>query len=499
MKGKRFLALLVSVMLCVSLLAGCGKGNGEEGSGSAEPSGSTEESGGSEESFGEAESGGVVSADPLEMITEGYYSFTYPVDGMDDMCAFFHFYEEQPVIGAVFYAGFAWNQITYVGTYTVEEKEISYKCAANREDQISEPPVYREGTAPYTVTFYDFEGNELGACGYDGEILYNDTAISGTGVGDCMMYHDADPASRYISVYESEVGVPYLDFVAEDPTSTLTLYHNSRYLDLVDMLAEGSWAMEESGDGYTYTLTPDSDSDTGAVVMVAADGMTCVYTPEGGEGIPMTNTAAAGPKASLEMTGKAPIPGQEVEADLIGMLYDDGTVTLKASAFGSELDIDAGTWSMGADGYTITFQFEIAGELVSALGESGVVLRYVGTSPIFAEMDTELSIGFASEEPAAVMQLTGEIPVTEEVNGVVAGNLYDDGTVKLSVSAFDQSMDLDSGTYEVAEDGYTITFHFDNAGDITSSVGEAGAAIQYIQTGSLLGDIDTELVISVAG
>ena len=26
-----------------------------------------------------------VSTDPLEMITEGYYSFTYSVEGMDDM------------------------------------------------------------------------------------------------------------------------------------------------------------------------------------------------------------------------------------------------------------------------------------------------------------------------------------------------------------------------------------------------------------------------------
>lgn len=211
----------------------------------------------------------------------------------------------------------------------------------------------------------------------------------------------------------------------------------------------------------------------------------------------MTNSANSGPKVTMEMIGATAIPGQEAEADLIGKLYDDGTVTLKASAFGSEMDVDAGTWSMGEDGYTITFWFDNAGELVSGLGEAGAVLQYVGASEILSDIDTELVIAYASQELTATMQMTGEIPVTEEAMGAVTGNLYDDGTVDLSISAFDQTMELDAGTYEMAEDGFTIVFHFDNAGDITSSVGESGAAIQYVQAGSPLGDIDTELVISL--
>lgn len=286
MNRKRILAVLTSTVLCLSVLAGCGNGDAEGANGTNDSETISENLDvSSEEPESESASEPEVSAstDPLEMITEGYYSYTYPVDGMDDMCAFFHFYEEQPVLGSVFYASFAWNQITYVGTYTVEEKESAYKCIANRDDQTAEPTVYTEGTAPYTVTFYDFAGNELGACGFDGEILYNDTAIGGTGVTECMMYHDADPASEYMATYEGEVGVAYLDFVAEDPTSTLTLYHNGRYMDLVNMLVEGTWSMAEGADGYEYTLTPDSDSDTGAVVAVATDEQTCVYTPGDGE------------------------------------------------------------------------------------------------------------------------------------------------------------------------------------------------------------------------
>lgn len=396
MKAKKMMAFLASACLCASMLAGCGS---EPASGSSEASESTQESSVEESASEEvAESSEETpqetgSTDPLEMMHEGYYSWTYPVEGMDDMCAFFHFYEERPVLGAVFYAGFAWNQITYAGTYTVEEKECPYSVCFTREDQMADPAVYTEGTAPYTVTFFDFQGNELGKCGYDGEFLYNDSAVDGTGGGPARYAHDTDAASKSMPTYEAELGIAYLDFVAEDvATSTLTLYHNGRYMDMVDMMVEGTWSMAEAAEGHEYTLTPDSDSDTGAVVAVAADGATAVYTPDGGEGINMVSTGSTGPKAAMEMKGTTPIPGQDVEAEVVGKLYDDGNVTVAASAFGSEFDLDEGTWTMGEDGYTITFQFKNAGELVSTLGEAGAALQYKVTSEVMGEVDTELVI-----------------------------------------------------------------------------------------------------------
>ncbi len=78
------------------------------------------------------------------------------------------------------------------------------------------------------------------------------------------------------------------------------------------------------------------------------------------------------------------------------------------------------------------------------------------------------------------------------------GELYDDGTVKLVVSAFGTDIDLDAGTYEMGSDGYTVSFHFDNAGDLTSALSEAGAVVQYVGTSEILGDLDIELVISLA-
>ncbi len=503
MKAKKIVALLAGASLCVSMLAGCGS---EPASNSSEASDSTQESSAQESGSGEAEDSEeseeeprqTGSTDPMEMIHQGYYSWTYPVDGMDDMCAFFHFYEEQPVLGAVFYAGFAWNPITYAGTYTVEQTDCPYNVCFTREDQMADPAVYTEGTAPYTVTFFDFQGNELGKCGYDGEFLYNDSPVDGTGGGPAKYAHDTDAASKYASTYEAELGIAYLDFVAaEEKTSTLTLYHNGRYMDMVNMMVEGTWSMAEAAEGYEYTLTPDSSSDTGAVVAVAADEATATYTPEGGEAVAMVSTVSAGPKAAMEMKGTTPIPGQEVEAEVVGQLFDDGNVKVTASAFGSVFDLDEGTWTMGEDGYTITFQFKNAGELVSGLGEAGAVLQYKVTSEIMGEVDTELVISIVeSGEPKAALQLKGEIPVTEEANADVVGDMYDDGTVKLVASAFGQEMELDAGTWVMGEDGFTVTFTFDNAGEIVSAVGESGAAIQYKATHEVLGEVDTELVIS---
>lgn len=409
MRAKKLLALAMSAVLCMSVLSGCGKENKEPVSGNpTQPTSAPEAPTGADKDPLENPEGKnpaenpdetkqpETPADPAEAICQGYYSYCYPVDGLDDMCAFFHFYEEQPVLGSVFYAGYAWNQINFAGTYVLEKKERAYSCIANREDQIADPSVMTEGTAPYTVTFYDFAGNELGSCGFDGDVLYNDTdAVSGMGADKCMFYHDVQgEASPYVATYSAEAGIAYLDFVAADPTSTLTLYHNGRYMDLVDMMVEGKWSMAEGAEGYEYTLTPDSTFDTAAVLAVAKDEQTAVYTPDGGEALGMTNVKAAGPKPALVLIGETPIPGQEINAAVLGSLYDDGTCMLVASAFGMEFPLDGGTWSMGADGYTITFQLQIAGELVSGLGSQGAFLRYVAGSEILGDIDTELVITF---------------------------------------------------------------------------------------------------------
>lgn len=493
MKGKKILALLASALLCASMLTGCGD---KPASGSSTPASEDgqESTDQSPEQSTEPSDAVQASTDPLEMITEGYYSFTYPVDGMDDMCAYFHFYEEQPVLGSVFYAGFAWNQITYVGTYTIEEKEIAYKCMATREDALAEPQNFTEGTAPYTVTFYDFQGNELGACGFDGDILYNDSPVAGTGAEKSFFYHDIDPASKYMGTYEGEVGLAYLDFVAEDvATSTLTLYHNGRYLDMVDMLVEGNWSMAQGADGYEYTLTPDSDSDTAAVIAVSADETTGVYTPAGGEGLKMVNTLAGGPKAVYEMTGETPVPGQDFNGALIATAYDDGTITLIIDVFGTQMEVDKGFWSMQGDELAISFNG--AGSLTTTTGEGGQILQYVASSEILGDVDAELAVAVAAGDTTPQFTMAGECAFGEGLTAELTGALYSDGTVTVYASVYGTGMDIDQGTWTM--DNYVFTFQFDNAGELVSEFGDAGAVLKYYME-SEFGVFDSELVLGMA-
>ena len=388
MKGKKFVALVMGAVLGMSMMAGCGSKTDAP----AESQPETEAV--SEAVTPETETQAVSSDDPMEAITEGYYTYGYEVGDML-MSYYFHFYEEQPVLGKVFYAGMCMNQINFAGTYDVVEENYDYSCYAYREDQEADKKT--EGTAPYTVYFYDWDGNELDKCGYDGDNLYsNMTTITGVGGENIILAHDTDVAnSKYADTYTAEAGQIYVSYVSEeDATSTVALYHNGRYMDMVNMMVEGNWTMAETADGYEFTLTPDSDSDTAAVLDVTSDFATATYTPDGGEAVALVNNKDAGPAVSYTLTGTIAIPGQDgAEADLVGKLYDDGTVTLTASAFGTDMDIDAGTYTVD-DSYVYTFEFDNAGELTSAFGDTGAELEYVQSGhEIFGDIDEVLTIG----------------------------------------------------------------------------------------------------------
>ena len=221
MKMKKVAALLVSGLLCMSLFAGCGNTKSDD---TAKDDSKTE-----------------TNVDPEKAITDGYYSYTYAVDDMDDYCGFIHFYEEKPVVGSVFYANFAYNNIAIAGTYKVEKKECESQVFMSREDATKDDAQPEKKTAPYTITFYDFSGNELDSCGYDGDYVYNDTtSIAGTGCENVAMKHDTDKDSKYLSTYEdyeSSNAKNIMSFVLEsDESCTVNLKHNGRYEDMMDIM-----------------------------------------------------------------------------------------------------------------------------------------------------------------------------------------------------------------------------------------------------------------------
>lgn len=336
---------------------------------------------------------------PAEAITDGYYMYCYSVEGIGDMYNYLHFYEEQPVLGSVFYAGYCLDQITFAGTYTVEEKEFEYACWASREDQqaAEEGSAAPTGTAPYTITFYNFDGNELDSCGFDGDVLYNDMdVITGVGADHQYYHHDTEgETSKYADYYAGEVGIHYADFVAEEEaTSTLALYHNGRYEDLVNMFVEGSWTMAETEEVYDFTLTPDYETDIPAVLSVAADFSAATYTPAEGDALAMVNADANAKEVFQTMKGEMEIPGQDgLMAEVLLTMYTDSSCDVIVSAFGTDMPLDEGTYTIGEDGFTITFVFNNAGELVSEL-DGAPVLQYVQPeTEAIGDVDVKLSMG----------------------------------------------------------------------------------------------------------
>ncbi len=372
---KKGLAIVLSLILCISLLAGCGGGGEDE---SEQTTGSAETVSESTEAGGAAEDPGA-SLSPAEKIAGSYYSYAYDVDTMY-MTYFFHFYNEIPGVGNLYYAGFAMNQITFSGKYEVVEQETEYACwpdraAAESAGEGATPPT---GTAPYTVNFYDMDGNLVDSCGFDGDNLYMDMeAISGVGGEDAIYVRDTDPEnSKMAETYQAEVAAPLLSLVSpDDETSTLKLLVNGKYEDTVVMFVEGTYSMTE--DQSEITLTP-STGDPAVTVTKNEDGS---YTYKGADGTEVTLTpVSAGKAISFTYKGQVPVPGMEdTMGDLICELYDDNTARLYASAFGTEFDIDAATYEIDMTAYTITFHFEKGGDVTTYATDTSMAFDYAAT------------------------------------------------------------------------------------------------------------------------
>ena len=358
---KKLLGLFLLYCLALTVFVGCGTGDGDSG---------------------EDEGTKTESQDPAEAIAGSYFTYSFNAEGYGQQVYFFHFYEEDPVMGSVFYYG---NEgLNFAGTYEVVKEETDWACYPDREAATTEGGSPEEGTADYAVVFYDWDGNELGRCGYDGEILYNDqTAMSIIG-GDNVMFHldTEDPkTSQYADADEKEAGVAYIAFV--DPASeesTLELCHNMRFVDLMDTIVEGIWTREEQEDGSVkYTLTPDSGD--AYEVVAAADGQTAVYRKDGAERtLNIVQEAQVTDAYQSEVFNYVSL---NTDGQLTVRLYDDGT---------AELDVYFPAWDMHSpvagtyEGTTLTMDqigtLEIVGDTImlpASLGMSAedVVLTKV--------------------------------------------------------------------------------------------------------------------------
>ncbi len=374
MKGKKFLSLFCCGLLACSLFAFVGCGSTEEG----------------EADGGDAQK--EAAADPTD--PAGYYQYSYDVEGLGLWVNYIHLYEKSS-IGNVFYAGYASNQITIAGTYEITEESCDYAVTMTRAD--SEEGKVTEGTADYTITFIGFDGTELGSCAYDGEYIYNDTTgVSGTGAENCAFQKDPEGMdSKYgqaDSGYGGEKGIAYLKaYLESDETCTVSLNHDGTYSDMMTVEIEGTWEMSE--DGKTFTLTPESDSDTGATLVISDDGASATYTPEGGEAVTLKIDQSKPVAVKFATVIPADQNGIGQDVDCWINCYNDNTCELYISAYGVELALDQGSYESADDG-TIAFHFGTMGDISSTNADGGatVDVSYTG-APGVGDINTTLTQG----------------------------------------------------------------------------------------------------------
>lgn len=346
---KKIAALLVSLVLCLSLV-----------------------------SFAVAED--------VPNLAGTYYSYGYDVGTMF-MNYYFHFYDEIPGLGRVFHAGMCMDQICFDGLYEVVAEEKAYSVAMDRP--ASESGTMTEGTAPFTVIFYDFEGKELDRCAMDAEHIYNDmAAITGVGGSNCAFNLDTDPEnSKFAAQYAGEPAVSFLSLVnPEDDTATLELKVNGKYDDLVVLFVEGTFSMNE--DQTVITLTPSSDSDPGATVTKNEDG---TYTYVSTDGDEATLQIVKGLEVSYALKGQIPVPGMEgTNADFVCNLYNDNSVRLYADFMGNQMDVDKGTYEIDMTTYSFVIHFETAGDLTTEGYAADMVLNYKAEVAPFGAIEQTL-------------------------------------------------------------------------------------------------------------
>ncbi len=436
------------------------------------------------------------STDPLDMITEGYYQHCYTAEGYGEFGYFFHFYKEVPVLGAVFYAGLNNNRSTFVGTYTVEKVAFEYACFPDRETKVDPNAEPTKGTAPYTVTFFDWDGNEIGKCGFDGDILYNTMdegdVIYASGSGTVNYLHDTtNEKSKY---YEGELGVPYLEYVAdEEKTSTLAINHNGTYTDLVNAMVEGTWTLADNAQGgLDFTLTPNDSTDTGAVVSTSADKATCTYTPNGGEPIAMSKAGNDGPVVAHSFKGTYTIAAYNMDAEVLLNAYDDGSCNVTMSVAGQSQELAKGTYVL--DNYTFVFNFDGIGEVKSKVDGTGTItvdLKIPGTS--LGDVETVVTRIAEAKEPTVAHSFTGKHTIAaHNVEADVVLNAYDDGSCVATVSVAGNEMELAKGTYVL--DGHVFTFNFEGIGEVKSDIDGTGTiTVKLTVPGTAAGDVDTVL------
>ena len=325
-----------------------------------------------------------------EKLQKDIWCFKYTAEGYGEFTYYFHFYENDPVLGSVYYAGMSNNRINFAGLYEIREMQYDYEIYLTREDAVAKTNL-TSGSVPYSIILKDWDGNVMGRIGFDGEKVVNaqdkNTAkIYATG---STPYYYTKATPEWASTINGEMPVPFLEFVAdEDVTSTIQINHNHSYTDLVAAMIEGKWSAEEGSEGgIKYVLTPYDSTDTPAVLEVSGDKKTAVYTAEGEDPIKMS---VPKPAVTLVQAFEGTSPtSYGKDATITIECMSDETFTVTMSIFGSSQVIDQGTWSVNAS-HKYTFNCDVAGTIESEIVDRKINIEYFQAGTKLGDITTIL-------------------------------------------------------------------------------------------------------------
>ena len=438
----------------------------------------------------------LVSASAEEpKMTDGYYFYLIPDMGIS---SFVHFNED-----GTYYASYLGGASLDAGTYEVVDQTVEYF-----EDLDGDGVADSEGgqtlTADKAVILRSFLSTGEQVIAFADDTLM-DMDLAGM-AHHRNLAHKADYA--YNPVVD-ETPITIAEFYAHGSTGDAIFFgHDGSFTDGTgDMLRFGTWTV---ADPDTYDLLFD-DETTGTFAFNADHtAATMTVGDEVTELVADVNAAALGAPLYF-LNGSLEIENPEygtIPYDLAGEMYADNTVKLQIVAYGNAIDLDQGTWALADNGYTINFVFDNAGEIASALNMEtyAVTVHYVYNGSANGDIDCELLLTgneeAAAAEPAVQFTLAGEFAVEHPDYGTltyeVKGNMYDDGTVQMTIGAYGNDSDLDQGTWGLEENGYTVKFVFEKAGEILSDLNfeTQEVTVHYVLAGTeQAGDVDAVLAL----
>ena len=324
-----------------------------------------------------------------EKLIADQWCFKYTAEGYGEFSFFFKFYDEDPVLGKVYYAGMSNNRINFAGTYKLVEKDYEYTVYRNREDQQAKTNEVT-GVAKYSVVLYDWDGNITGRIGFDGEHLINgqdkNTAVI-YATGSTPYFYEKNTGS-FDATIAGEMPVAVYEYVADnDVTSTIQINHNHTYTDLVAAMIEGTWTASQNDGGITFDLAPNDKTDTPATLAVSADKQTAVYTAKGEDPI---NMSVPKPTVTVEHTFEGTTPtSYGKDATLVIECLSDGTFTLNGTVYGRTMEFDKGTWSVDHS-YKFTFDCEKAGSLTTSIIDRVIHLTYKQGGTALGDLESDM-------------------------------------------------------------------------------------------------------------